>query len=317
MSKEEFMKELDYLLSVIPDEDKKDALDYYRDYLDEAGDMADKAIEEFGSPERIAAIVRSDIRGDLGDGGAFTERGYEDERFRDPNYQVVKRHDLPEAREEADSEATEAIYEKDGTWNASEDWRRGNTKSRDGFGSTGSNGDQGWKHAGSGLGKTESQDSFGRGSTGNQKEPGSTPGSGERGSQSRPLGSGDQGRIVKIILFAILVMIALPVLVGIGGGIFGVIVGVLSVFFAMLVVQAVLTFAFLLAGIALCVAGVIAMFTNLLDGLFCFGVGLIVLALGMVSLVISVWFYGKLVPWLIRGCVKGCGHLFHRKERRV
>ena len=162
-----------------------------------------------------------------------------------------------------------------------------------------------------------SQDSFGRGSTGNQREPGSTPGSGERGSQSRPLGSGDQGRIVKIILFAILVMIALPVLVGIGGGIFGVIVGVLSVFFAMLVVQAVLTFAFLLAGIALCVAGVIAMFTNLLDGLFCFGVGLIVLALGMVSLVISVWFYGKLVPWLIRGCVKGCGHLFHRKERRV
>ena len=38
MNKMEFMERLEYLLSDIPEEDKVDALAYYRDYLEEAGD---------------------------------------------------------------------------------------------------------------------------------------------------------------------------------------------------------------------------------------------------------------------------------------
>jgi len=41
------------------------------------------------------------------------------------------------------------------------------------------------------------------------------------------------------------------------------------------------------------------------------------LAFGLICLVISAWFYGRLVPWMIRGCVNGIGSLFHRKERRA
>ena len=37
MSREEFMKELEYLLQDIGEEERSDALAYYRDYLDEAG----------------------------------------------------------------------------------------------------------------------------------------------------------------------------------------------------------------------------------------------------------------------------------------
>lgn len=113
MNRDEFMMELEYLLQDIQEEDKADALSYYRDYLDEAGDDAEQAIREFGSPERIAAIIRSDIAGHLEAGGEFTERGYEDERFRDPNYQVVRRYDLPEAG--ADTEQKEdRQYKKQG-----------------------------------------------------------------------------------------------------------------------------------------------------------------------------------------------------------
>lgn len=100
MNREKFMRELEYLLQDIREEDKADALAYYRDYLEEAGDDEEEAIRGFGSPERIAAIIRADIAGHLAEGGAFTERGYEDERFRDPNHQMVKRYDLPEAGEE-------------------------------------------------------------------------------------------------------------------------------------------------------------------------------------------------------------------------
>lgn len=100
MSRDEFMKELEYLLSDIPDGEKADAIEYYRDYLEEAGpENEEQVIREFGSPERIAAIIRLDITGNLKDGGEFTESGYQDERFKDPNFQMAKRYDLPEAVE--------------------------------------------------------------------------------------------------------------------------------------------------------------------------------------------------------------------------
>ena len=126
MNREEFMKELEYLLQDIPEEDKADALDYYRDYLEEAGDEAEAAIQEFGSPERIAAIIRSDIAGHLENGGEFTERGYEDERFRDPNYQVAPRYDLPEAGENG---GTGSRGRDDRDYRRGEDDRRRNSSS--------------------------------------------------------------------------------------------------------------------------------------------------------------------------------------------
>lgn len=101
MSREEFMRRLEYLLSDIPDEEKADAIGYYRDYLEEAGpENEEQVIEDFGSPERIAAIIRTEISGNMEDGGEFTEKGYQDERFKDPNYQMAKRYDLPETTEE-------------------------------------------------------------------------------------------------------------------------------------------------------------------------------------------------------------------------
>jgi uncharacterized membrane protein len=103
MSKDDFMRKLEYLLSDIPGEDKADAIEYYRDYLEEAGtENEEQVIRDFGSPERIASIIRSEISGNLGEGGGFTDKGYEDERFKDPNYQMAKRYDLPEVQEQED-----------------------------------------------------------------------------------------------------------------------------------------------------------------------------------------------------------------------
>ena len=101
MNKESFLKQLEYLLSDLPEEEKRDALDYYRDYLEDAGSEEARVLESFGSPERIASMIRSDLSGVLKDGGEFTEQGYTDERFRDPRRQVACRMDLPEGREAA------------------------------------------------------------------------------------------------------------------------------------------------------------------------------------------------------------------------
>ena len=102
MNRIEFMKELEYLLQDIPEEDKADALDYYRDYLEEAGDEDEQGVlDEFGSPERIAAIIRADLSGNLKEGGEFTDRGYQDSRYTDPRYQVARRLDLPQEADDS------------------------------------------------------------------------------------------------------------------------------------------------------------------------------------------------------------------------
>ena len=122
MKKEEFFEKLEYLLQDIPDEEREDALNYYRDYLMEAGsENEEQAIREFGSPERAAAMIRADLSGNLKEGGSFTETGYEDERFRDPNYQVVKRLDLPDEWESAErtdyeSRAEDHTCDKKNPW---------------------------------------------------------------------------------------------------------------------------------------------------------------------------------------------------------
>lgn len=101
MSRAEFMEKLEYLLQDLSEEDREDGIAFYRDYLDEAGpERETEVLQEFGSPERIASIIRSNLKEDLEDGGIFTENGFEDERFREPGYQVVKRKDLPDVLEE-------------------------------------------------------------------------------------------------------------------------------------------------------------------------------------------------------------------------
>ena len=112
MNKAVFIERLEYLLSDIPEEEREEAIAYYQDYLDEAGeDREADVLSEFGSPERIASIIRSNLNADLEDGGSFTETGYEDERFRDPGYQVVKRKELPDVYEEAEAGFDGDAYE--------------------------------------------------------------------------------------------------------------------------------------------------------------------------------------------------------------
>ena len=113
MSREEFMKKLAYLLSDISEEEREDALLYYEDYFDEAGEEKEQeVIRELGSPERVASIIRHSAQG-ISDGGSFTEIGFEDERFRDPNFELAKRLDLPEVVEKKETAETKDVERKE------------------------------------------------------------------------------------------------------------------------------------------------------------------------------------------------------------
>ncbi len=82
MRKDDFLKELEYLLQDIPDDEKKDAIAYYRDYLEEAGpEREEEVLAGFGSPEKIASEIRMNLTGNVNQRGEFTDQGYTDRRF--------------------------------------------------------------------------------------------------------------------------------------------------------------------------------------------------------------------------------------------
>lgn len=81
MNKEHFLQELEYLLSDLAEDERETALEYYRDYLEEAGPEHEaEVLAHLGSPEKVAAEIRWGLGGD-GQSGEFSERGYRDERF--------------------------------------------------------------------------------------------------------------------------------------------------------------------------------------------------------------------------------------------
>lgn len=84
MNREEFLRQLEGLLADIPEEEKREALDYYNNYFDDAGpEQESRVMEELGSPAKVAAMIKADLQGGGKDYGEFTERGYEDPRTRE------------------------------------------------------------------------------------------------------------------------------------------------------------------------------------------------------------------------------------------
>ena len=63
MNRQEFMRQLEYLLRGIPENERADALAYYNDYFDEAGvENEYQVIQELGSPENVAQTILEDVQ---------------------------------------------------------------------------------------------------------------------------------------------------------------------------------------------------------------------------------------------------------------
>ena len=84
MNRAQFMEQLKKLLSDISEEERQEALDYYESYFDDAGeDQEAEVIRELGSPGKVAAIIKEDLKSSSQNYGEFTETGFQDERMDD------------------------------------------------------------------------------------------------------------------------------------------------------------------------------------------------------------------------------------------
>ena len=60
MSRDEFMRQLEQLLEDVAEEEKKEALSFYRSYFEDAGvENEERILKELESPEKVAATIRA------------------------------------------------------------------------------------------------------------------------------------------------------------------------------------------------------------------------------------------------------------------
>lgn len=92
MSRWEFMRQLEELLSDISPSEREEALQYYNDYFNDAGrENEQEVIKALGSPEQVAKIVRDGLS-ENGNQGEFTENGFTDGSAHSAQNAIIKRN---------------------------------------------------------------------------------------------------------------------------------------------------------------------------------------------------------------------------------
>lgn len=75
MSRWEYMRRLEELLSDIPPGEREEALQYYNDYINDGGkENEEEVLASLGSPEQVAVTVKEGLEGAAGE---FTEKGFQ------------------------------------------------------------------------------------------------------------------------------------------------------------------------------------------------------------------------------------------------
>ncbi|MCL2253876.1 MAG: hypothetical protein FWC09_05465 [Lachnospiraceae bacterium] len=105
MSRWEFMRKLEELLSDISPGEREEALKYYNDYINDGGTENEaKVLESLGTPEQVAAIIKEGLEGGAGE---FTESGFYNSAARSSNsvthYQEPASYTNPSGRQSARS----------------------------------------------------------------------------------------------------------------------------------------------------------------------------------------------------------------------
>lgn len=75
MNKNEFLRQLEALLYDLPEEERREAMEYYVEYFEEAGPEAEsEVIKKLGSPKEVAHNIREELAGkelvSAGEGGS-------------------------------------------------------------------------------------------------------------------------------------------------------------------------------------------------------------------------------------------------------
>lgn len=81
MNRIEFMNQLESLLADISKSEREEALQYYNDYLNDAGvENEEEVLGTLGTPEELAKVIKEGL-GDNSNAGEFSETGYKNSYY--------------------------------------------------------------------------------------------------------------------------------------------------------------------------------------------------------------------------------------------
>ncbi len=319
MNRAEFMRRLTELLGDVAPTEREEAIQYYNDYFDDAGEENESGvIASLGTPEELARTIKAGLN-DGGNSGEFTESGFSG-YTQTPKDEIVKVQDGDAAgRTDSSAGQADAAYsEGAGCEGAQGSGEFRGTQSGNGY------------YEGAYYKRPEGDGVYGgRQNTGNYRNPYEESGSQENTSyeQSGSYGTGTsygQGKAAKepmsggmIALIVVLAVLTSPVWIGLLGGFLGVAAGLIAVLFALFLTFLIIGVVFIVVAIALLVTGVTLLFSAPLAALCVIGCGLVLFALGLVGIWVMVALAGLAIPAFVRGIVSLCQKIFHRGGARA
>ena len=257
MTKNEFIQELGYLLVDISEEERNEALEFYRNYFDEAGlEEEETVIKELGSPKEVADSIKKSLEYGSTEEGYFSENGYHNAYQEKSNLPVFSRY-------------TRSDKDKD-TIGSDRSTATGN---RDGYKNNYSNNKEG-----------STKDYKNKRSTGNT------------------------------ILLIILLFFAIPMAIPVAATIFGLFVAVVATMFSIWIAFLAVSVALLIVGIVLAISGVLQLSIAPALGLSLAGGGFIVLGIGILFGIATIWIAGKAVPAIFNWIKMIWGKIFHKRR---
>ena len=328
MNRAEFMRRLTELLGDVAPTEREEAIQYYNDYFDDAGEENESGvIASLGTPEELARTIKAGLS-DGGNSGEFTESGFSG-YTQMPKDEIVKVQDEDAAgRTDTGAGQADAAYsEAAGSGGAQGSGEFRGTQSGNGY------------YEGAYYKRPEGDGVYGgRQDTRNYRNPYEESGSRESSAgrtygqntsyeQSGSYGTGTsygQGKAAKepmsggmIALIVVLAVLTSPVWIGLLGGFLGVAAGLIAVLFALFLTFLIIGVVFIVVAIALLVTGVTLLFSAPLAALCVIGCGLVLFALGLVGIWVMVALAGLAIPAFVRGIVSLCQKIFHRGGARA
>ena len=100
MARKEFMEHLEKLLWDISESERTEALQYYENYFDDAGEENEaQVLKDLGSPVQVARKIKAGFNEQTAE---YSEQGYEDTRFRDAMEMLVEEEKKSWKKNDAD-----------------------------------------------------------------------------------------------------------------------------------------------------------------------------------------------------------------------
>ncbi len=340
MNRAEFMRRLTELLGDVAPTEREEAIQYYNDYFDDAGEENESGvIASLGTPEELARTIKAGLN-DGGNSGEFTESGFSG-YAQTPKDEIVKVKDEDAAgrtdtgagqagaaySEAAGSGGAQGSGEFRGTQSGNGYYEGAYYKRPEGDGVYGGRQDtrnyrnpyeeSGSRESSAGrtYGQNTSYEQSGNYGTGTSYEQSGSYGTGTSYGQGKAAKEPMSGGMIALIV--VLAVLTSPVWIGLLGGFLGVAAGVIAVLFALFLTFLIIGVVFIVVAIALLVTGVTLLFSAPLGALCVIGCGLVLFALGLVGIWVMVALAGLAIPAFVRGIVSLCQKIFHRGGARA